>query len=619
MPKRGFRNIFFKHSPPPLETSSLPPSPPGRSFSDTIMEEEIETARSLITKWDPIPNNNHQPLSPNDETAPLFSNTRQEAKQYLDAVKSLQFTMQHLVAQDSSSVKLVEAQSLMQVAMMRLEKEFYRILANNRDHLDPESVSGRSSTGSSAGHRSSISDYDDEFSDDEFRVAGDSVSEMESVSAVAVADLKAIAECMISAGYSRECVKIYTIVRKSIVDEALFKLGVEKLSLSHIQKMQWEVLELKIKCWLNAVKVAVGTLFHGERTLCDHVFASPERKSIAESCFAEICREGAAMLFRFPENVAKCRKTPEKMFRTLDLYEAISENWPQIESIFSFESTSSIRLQVVASQVRLGEAVRAMLSDFESAIQKESSKTPVPGGAVHPLTRYVMNYIAFLADYSGALGDILADSPKTPLPESYYRSPQENPSPPEIAERLAWLILVVLCKLDSKAELYKDVALAYLFLANNMQYVVVKARKSNLGFLLGEHWLANHEEKVKEYASKYERVEWSKVFQSLPENPTEEMQPEQASAVFRSFNEAFDEACKVQSSWIVPDPKLRDEIKISIASKLVPSYLKFYEKNRVGSDSVIRFSPDDLGNYLSDILYGTGDSGSVSSHCSHRP
>lgn len=529
-------------------------------------------------------------------------------------MKGLQSAMQHLVAQDPSSKTLVRAQFLMQLAMKTLEKEFYQILSSNRDHLDPETVSNRSSTD----NRSSFSDYEDEISEDEFRVEANTISDTERVSMLAMADLKAIADCMISSGYGKECVKIYIIMRKSIVDEALYHLGVERLSFSQVQKMDWQVLELKIKTWLNAVKVAVGTLFYGERILCDHVFAAATEKRIAESCFAEISREGAALLFGFPEMVAKCKKTPEKMFKTLDLYEAISDNWNQIESIFSFESTSSVRSMAVTSMVKLGDAVRAMLTEFESAIQKESSKVPVPAGGVHPLTRYVMNYITFLADYSGVLGDIIADYPQSPLPETYFQSPmrEENPSSSNISERIAWLILVVLCKLDPKAELYNDVALSYLFLANNMQYVVVKVRKSNLGFLLGEDWLSKHESKVKEYVSKYERVGWSKVLSSLPENPTTEMPTEEVEACFKRFNAAFHEACRKQSSWIVWDPKLRDEIKISIASKVVKKYRGFYEKYRSGSDLVTGFLPDDIENYLSDILYGIDDSASGSSHSS---
>ncbi|KAK9086996.1 hypothetical protein Syun_029390 [Stephania yunnanensis] len=86
-------------------------------------------------------------------------------------------------------------------------------------------------------------------------------------------DLKMIAECMISLGYSKECVKIYKIIRKSIIDEGLYRLGIERLSSHQIQKMEWEVLEVKIKSWLGAMKVAVNTLFAGERFLCDFVFS----------------------------------------------------------------------------------------------------------------------------------------------------------------------------------------------------------------------------------------------------------------------------------------------------------------------------------------------------------
>ncbi|KAK9134761.1 hypothetical protein Syun_014091 [Stephania yunnanensis] len=45
-----------------------------------------------------------------------------------------------------------------------------------------------------------------------------------------------IAECMISLGYNKECVKIYKIITKSIIDEGLYRLGIERLSSHQIQK-----------------------------------------------------------------------------------------------------------------------------------------------------------------------------------------------------------------------------------------------------------------------------------------------------------------------------------------------------------------------------------------------
>lgn len=611
------RTIFSKTSSPtsskntsPSRTtiSSSPPNHNHHTFSESLMEENIEFAYSIITRFEST-----------DSSAPLFTENRREAKEYLKAVVDLQSAMQFFVKEHSSSEKLVRAQNLMQIAMKRLQKEFYHILSANRDYLDAESVSNHSSLASA---RSSVSSIEDEVeSEDDVKSAGESISEVERVSNLAMSDLQSIADCMISAGYGKECVKIYKIIRKSIVDEGLYHLGVERLVFSQVQKMDWEVVELKIRTWLNAVKVSVKTLFYGERLLCDHVFqASP---SIAESCFAEISKEGAISLFGFPELVAKCKKTPEKMFRTLDLYEAIANLWVEIELIFSFESTNTVRSQAVNSLVKLGDAVRTMLTDFEAAIQKDISKSAVPGGGVHPLTRYVMNYIAFLADYSGILADIVADWPlnvPSPLPESYFGSPDSDDSPTSaISIRLAWLVLVLLCKLDGKAELHKDVSLSYLFLANNLQYVVSKVRKSNLKFLFGDDWVSKHDSKVKQYTSNYERMGWSKVIASLPENPTAEIQPEMASEYFRRFNSAFEEAYRKQSSWVVLDPKLRDEIKVSLSKKLVPIYRVFYEKYRgtsargVNFESVVRFAPDDLDNYLSDLFYGNGISGGSTS------
>ncbi|XP_028775792.1 exocyst complex component EXO70H1-like [Neltuma alba] len=594
MPRKGMRSVFFRPSP-------------SCTLSDSLMDENIEIARSLITKWD-FEN------SPSHAGTTLFIGDRREARQYIDAVKRLQAAMQYLIAQDSTSQKLVQAQLLMQLAMKKLDHEFHHILAANRDHMDAESVSSRSFTSDS---RTSISDFDEELlsSEDDFRFAGgDPITETERVSMLAMADLRVIADCMFSSGYGKECISIYKIMRKSIVDEALRHLGMESLSSSQIKKMDWQVLDWKIKNWMNAIRVAVRTLFYSERILCDHVF--PRSEKMKEVCFAEIARDSATFLLRFPELVAKCKKTPEKIFRTLDLYEAISDHLPEIQSIFSFQSTSVVRSQAVSSLDMLGQSVRTMLSDFETAIHKECSKKPVPGGGVHPLTRYVMNYITFLNDYSRVLVDIVADWPlpfQSPLPESCL--PNSNLSENEssaVTVRIAWVIIVLLSKLDGKAEYYKDDALSYLFLANNLQYIVRKVRTSSLRILLGGEWLEGHESRIKEYVSKYERMGWSRVLTSLPENPTVEVPPEKARTWVRSFNVAFHEAYRKQRSWIVSDPKLRDEIERSITSKLMPRYRELYDKYRVGltggreSDS-IRLSPDDLENYLSGILHGKRD------------
>ncbi|GFZ14863.1 exocyst subunit exo70 family protein H2 [Actinidia rufa] len=202
-----------------------------------------------------------------------------------------------------------------------------------------------------------------------------------------------------------------------------------------------------------------------------------------------------------------------------------------------------------------------------------------------------MNYVSFLANYSGVLTEIITDSTsptQTLLPESYFESPNSDESPtPAITVRLMWIILVLLCKLDSKAELYNDIALSYLFLANNIQFVIEKVCTTNLKFLLGDDWVAKHDKKVKQYAANYEAMAWAKAYQK-------------------------------QLSWVVPDGKLRDEIKVSISKNLVPAYREFYDTHLVtlseekNLEVLVRFSPDNLGNYLSDLFHGNAVSGSSS-------
>ncbi|KAF8094788.1 hypothetical protein N665_0352s0003 [Sinapis alba] len=596
---------LFRSSPPPEK------QPAHQSLAESAVQECMSNINTVISKW--------TSSSSSSEEFLFSTNSRREAEEFVEAVKHLQSTMHRLVAVNASSKKLVYAHNLMQSAMKLLESEFRRVLNTNRDYLDPESVSVRSSYRTSRFSTStttSVSDSEDETSysengDDQRFSSGDSD---------AMDDLKTIADCMISTGYAKECVKVYKTVRRSIVEETLHNLAVERLTLHQVQKMDWETLDSKIRSWLRAAKLAVRSLFFGERLLADHVFSSSI--NIVESSFTDITQEGALTLFTFPENAAKIKKlSPEKMFRFLDMYETLANLYVEIETIFYFDSAAAVRSQVINSLAKLGDAVRTMMTAFETAIQKETSKTPVTGGGVHPLTRYVMNYLSFLVDYSESIAVIFENwqmNVPSPLPgscggddadpEDFYSSP--------VSVRIAWVILLTLCKIDGKAQPYKDVALSYLFLANNLQYVVVKVQTSSLKLLLGEDWVVRHEGKVKQYADKFEKLAWGKVLTSLPEYPAEEeITPEEANELFARFDDEFEASYRKQISWVIPDPKLRDHIKVSLSHKLMLVCNELCEINRfgLGGDGFnVRYTPEDIGNYLSDLYFGSRGSGTGS-------
>ncbi|KAK0591383.1 hypothetical protein LWI29_000861 [Acer saccharum] len=509
--------------------------------------------------------------------------------------------MQFLRSENSTSDKLVHAQNLMQIATKSLEHQFYQILSKNRDQLDPESVlSALSVSGQSSDRLSSLDDEGVEESkyEDELKRAGENITEMERVSQFPISDLKAIADCMIGCGYGKECTKIYTLIRRSLVDEKLYQLGVKRFKASQIHKMNWEELEPMIKNWLSAVKIAMKTIFTGEKFIYDHVFSAPTT-AIRESCFGDVTKGGAMNLFRFPELISKSKKSPERIFRLMELYEALSELWPEIKSIFNIESTSAIKLQALSSLNKLGDSVRIVLSNFESTIQKDSSKTLAVGCGIHPLTRSVMSYISSLGDYSRILSDIITIIHHQTI-QHFQNITLQVQSPVIIKHQQS----------------------------NNIQFIVKRVRTSQLKDLLGDEWVFRQEKKIKQYALNYETMAWTKVFSSLPEKTSSEISPEAAKECFRNFNAAFEEAYMKQTSMVIPDEKLRDAVKISIAKKLVPAYREFYDAYLVmlggekNLELLARFGPDDLVNYLSDLFPGTlmlsssSSSPSLSSSCS---
>ncbi|KAI4385699.1 hypothetical protein MLD38_003694 [Melastoma candidum] len=564
---------------------------PKHTFSESMLLETIDHAEPIITRWDPDPSSRTHSVS-------LFGGDRKEAKEFLRCIEELRRAMDFIVSTNSYTDKLVMAQKLLLVAMRRLEKEFYAVLSENGGRRVLGSVSDRSLSLSSR----SIEEVRDGPEEEARGFVDD-----------AMADLRKIADCMTSSGYGRECVKIYVLMRRSVVDEGLYQLGIETFKPAVVQKLSRVALEHMIKNWLKAVSAATETLFAGERILCDHVFSVSI--TARESIFSNVCKEGALNLLRFPEMVAKTKPAAEKVYRMMDMYDVTLKLWPEIEVIFSYEETSVVRFQALSSLVKLGDSIQRILAEFEAAIQKDTSRNNNASIRVHPLTCKVMKFLNSLTAYGAILAKILSDHPlsgKLSFPESYFETHSpEDASESALALHLARFVLVLLCKLDSKTEVYKDASMSYLFLASNLNYVVETVKATNLGTFLGQGWVSKHEEKVELYMSSYESIAWKKAISTLPESRCAAASMESVKDCFMKFNAAFVEAYRKQASVTLLDEGIRDKVKASLAKKLVASYQHFYETYLVmlrterNLHLVVKFSPNDKENYISELFCGT--------------
>lgn len=67
----------------------------------------------------------------------------------------------------------------------------------------------------------------------------------------------------------------------------------------------------------------VKLLFAGERKVCDQIFEGFD--SVSDQCFADVTTSSVLVLLSFGEAIARSKRSPEKLFVLLDMYEIMRE------------------------------------------------------------------------------------------------------------------------------------------------------------------------------------------------------------------------------------------------------------------------------------------------------
>ncbi|PNT10369.1 hypothetical protein POPTR_012G097100v4 [Populus trichocarpa] len=558
---------------------------------------------------------------PSNAGASSWDDSAEESRYYLAAIDEILDLLDNLSVGPDSEV-LDRAETLVQVAMSRLEEEFGHILIRNTVPLDAESLYGsiRRVSLSFAANEGEIDEEFENFGEVEtgsvcFHERGASLGDdlcVDLINNEAVMDLKGIADRMMRSGYEKECVQVYSSVRRDALDECLVILGVEKLSIEEVQKIEWKPLDEKMKKWVRAVKIGVKVLLRGEKRLCDVIFSGSD--SAREVCFNETAKGCLMQLLNFAEAVAIGRRSPEKLFRILDMYDALSGVFPDLEAMVTDEFVYSEAKGVLAG---LGRAAKGTFVEFENAVKSETSRKPMLGGVIHPLTRYVMNYVKLLVDYSDTLNSLLENDDDDELNglqnDDGERLQLESLSP--IARRLLALLSTLESNLEEKSTLYEDGAMQYIFRMNNILYMVQKVKDSELIKILGDQWVRKHRGQIRQYATAYLRAAWTKALSCLKDEGIGGSSNNASKVAlkerFKNFNACFEEIYRIQTGWKVLDPQLREELRISISQKVLPAYRSFM--GRFGSQleggrhagKYIKYTPDDLENYLIDLFEGT--------------
>ncbi|CAN6335645.1 unnamed protein product [Urochloa humidicola] len=431
--------------------------------------------------------------------------------------------------------------------------------------------------------------------------------------------LRAMADAMIAAGYATECTQMFLVARRNAFDAALQGLGYERCNIDDVVKMAWEALEAEIVTWTKAFRHAINVGLSTEHDLCTRVFAG-RHAAAGRGIFADLARCVMLRMLSFTEAVAMTKRAAEKLFKVLDMYEAVRDASPVVEAflISADESSSSSALTELKSEIasvraRLSESAAAIFRELEGSIRADAGKQPVPGGAVHPLTRYVMNYLKYACVYNATLEQVFREQQQ----QQQQLKDKDNPNP--FSSQLMEVMELLHGNLEAKSRLYKDPALSNIFLMNNGRYMLQKIRgSSEINAMLGEAWARKQSTNLRQYHKNYQRETWSRVLNLLRDDGVITVKGHVQKPVlkekFKQFNAAMDEIHRTQGAWVVGDEQLQSELRVSIAAVVVPAYRSFlgrfaqhFSAGRQ-TEKYVKLSAEDVEAIIDELFDGNATS-----------
>ncbi|CAF1792088.1 unnamed protein product [Brassica napus] len=535
----------------------------------------------------------------------VLKGPHEDLESYLEAIAQLRKVIRYFSSNKgfkNSDGVLNHANSLLAKAQSKLEEEFKQLLASYSKAVEPDrlfdglpnslrpSADGEGNGKAHGGHHN-----------DDSETAAYTLPVL--IPSRVLPLLHDLAQQMVQAGHQQLLLQIYRETRTFVLEESLRKLGVEKLSKEDVQRMQWEVLEAKIGNWIHFMRIAVKLLFAGERQVCDQIFRGFD--SLSDQCFAEVTVSSVSMLLSFGDAIARSKRSPEKLFVLLDMYEIMRELHSEIETIFKGKACLEIRNSATGLTKRLAQTAQETFGDFEEAVEKDATKTAVLDGTVHPLTSYVINYVKFLFDYQATLKQLFSE----------FGNGDDSNS--QLASVTMRIMQALQNNLEGKSKQYKDQALTHLFLMNNIHYMVRSVRRSEAKDLLGDDWVQRHRRVVQQHANLYKRTAWTKILQTssaqgLTSSGGGSVEGGNSSGVsrgllkerFKMFNMQFDELHQRQSQWTVPDTELRESLRLAVAEVLLPAYRSFLKRfgplveSGKNSQRYIKYTAEDLERLL---------------------
>jgi hypothetical protein len=524
-----------------------------------------------------------------------------DADAFLEAVDDLVGTVQELDAAGTNRSLLDRADELLSRCMARLEDEF-RALIEHPDDAAPVLPGGFGSDGSDE-------EEDFGYGDEPIPIAKpvtDYDVVIDALSPGSIANVHQIARRMVDAGFGRECADAYAAARRSFVDESVARLGVRPRTAEEVHASPWEQLEFDIARWIPAFNMVFRILIPSERRLCDRVFDG--LAPFGDLAFVAAVRTQALQLISFGDAISASSRAPDRLFRVVDMYEAVRDLLPDLDPVFSDPYSAALRAEVSALCNTLGSSIKGIFMELENLIRRDPARVAAPGGGIHPITRYVMNYLRAACGSRQTLEEVMEGDFSANGGAPVAVDPDRPTS--SLAVHVAWIMDVLHKNLDTKSKIYRDPSLACIFLMNNGKYIIQKVNDSELGILLGDDWIKQLTNRVRRWSVDYQRMTWGKVTTVLQTGGlgVGALPAKALLQKLRMFNTYFEEIHDAQYEWVIADDQLRVDIRAAIEDSVMPVYAglitKLKSSPETGRDLYIKYTPEDVEARIQQLFEG---------------
>ncbi|CAL4973363.1 unnamed protein product [Urochloa decumbens] len=468
-----------------------------------------------------------------------------DADAFLEAVDELTSTIHGLENTSEDHALLESFDLLLERCSVRLKDEFQRLIATssfNDYHGDHNIKKSQDEDESHTFVALPIRDFD---------IIVDALPE------VVATEAHRIARRMIAAGFGDICAETYASARHSFIDESIARLGVHAHLAERFKSASWEELDTQIMRWIPAIRVVFHILIPSERHLCNCIFDG--FTSYSDLAFATACKPFLQLL-SFANFIAAAGHNPESLFRIVDMYDALTYILPVLDEAFDHE--------IAALRECLGLSIKGIFVSLEKLIRGDSSESAPPDGGLHPITRYVMNYLMAACASRHTLEEAMH------LDFGCAETCLINPDRPTslLAVRLAWIVDVLIENLESKSRIYGHVPLGCVFLINNGIYIIKKVNGCELKVLLGEDWMRVISAKVHQWVLEYRQATWGRAIMILERDRRSGSSYSVVVEKLNHFHNFVQAVCQVQSRWVLVEKQQAMDLSTMVEELVIPVY-----------------------------------------------